>query len=463
MKEKILIILPRGETIRNFIYSDIVKNLRNNYHVTLSAIKPNEDVWKLLKEESDELIELDQEQFSYSYRLFFEIFDLAHNRYMWSEAAKMRWEMRDVEANTIKKKTIRFFKKNIARLLANQKTLVFLEKIDVWLTNKEPQVIKHRKYLNEEKFKLVFNTSHSHARIALPLIYAANAVKIKTATFLYSWDNLTSQGRVVPRYDYYFAWNSKIKSDFHTIYPHIQDKQVLVTGTPQFINHFNKDKCLSKSDLYDELGLKQDEKFFLYSSGMSHHMPHEPYVVERIADIIKEIDPSIKLVVRTYAKDRGDVFEALKNKRTDIIIPNVDWEKNFQTPLESDQAFFIALMKNCIAGINVASTVSLELCMLNKPAINVGYNPPGKDIYPYNYTRFYNFDHYRPIVESGAVQVAKTEVELKLFLEEAIIFPEQHSNKRSSLVDIFFENQLGAVVNENFITNFDKILDEYEG
>lgn len=462
MKEKILIILPRGETIRNFIYSDIVKDLRLKHHVTLYAVKPNEAVWNLLREQSDELIELEPEQFSYPYRLFFEIFDLAHNRYMWSEAAKVRWEMRDVEADTIRKKAVRFLKKTVARVLANQASLVFLEKIDAWLANREQQIIKHRKYLKAEHFKLVFNTSHSHARIALPLIYAANQEKIKTATFLYSWDNLTSQGRVVPRYNYYFAWNSKIKADFHAIYPHIKEQQVLVTGTPQFINHFNDDKCLTKNDLYLKLGLKPEEKYFLYSSGMSHHMPYEPYVVERIADIIKEIDPNLKLVVRTYAKDKGDVFDALKNKRKDIIIPNVDWEKNFQTPLESDQAFFIALMKNCIAGINVASTISLELCMLNKPTINVGYNPPGKNIYPYNYTRFYSFDHYKPIVASGAVQVAKDEEEMRLFLEEAIQNPENLSAERSALVDAFFEQQLGEIVKNRFCSIFNKIIVDYE-
>lgn len=458
MKGKILIILPRGETIRNFIYSDIVKDLRLKHHVTLHAVKPNDEVWNLLKEHSDELIELKEEKFSYSYRLFFEIFDLAHNRYMWSEAAKVRWEMRDVEANTFRKKMVRFFKKALARVLANQKALVYLEKIDTWIANREPQIIEHRNYLNSEYFKLVFNTSHSHARIALPLIYAANSLKIKTCTFLYSWDNLTSQGRVVPRYDYYFAWNSKIKKDFHLIYPHILDNQVVVTGTPQFINHFDNEKSLTKDELYKKLGLKPDEKYFLYSSGMSHHMPFEPYVVERIADIIYKIDSSLKLVVRTYAKDKASIFDELKEKRKDIIIPNVDWEANFQTPLSSDQEFFVSLMKNCIAGINVASTVSLELGMLNKPAINVGYNPPNKDIYPYNYTRFYNFDHYKPIVDSRAVQVAKDEIEMDLYLKEAINAPEKYSKERFALVDSFFEKQLGDVVKNNFIKYLTKII-----
>lgn len=453
---KILIILPRGETIRNFVYSDIVKELMKTFHVTLFSVKPNEEIWSLLKLNCNELIELDKENFSYRYKIFFEIFDLTHNRYMWSEAAKVRWEMRDVEANSFKKKVVRKTKKIFATLLANRKSLEFLEKIDSWLANKEDQIKKHREFIKQNNFEIVFNTSHSHARNALPIIYAANAQKIKTSTFLYSWDNLTSQGRVVPRYNYYYAWNSKIKDDFHRIYPHIKKNQVLVTGTPQFINHFNSSKCLSKEELYMKLGLNSDEKYFLYSSGMSHHMPYEPYVVERIADIIYSIDKNIKLVVRTYAKDRASVFDELKKNRKDIIIPNVDWEPNYQTPLASDQEFFIALMKNCIAGINVASTISLELCMLNKPAINVGYNPPNKDIYPYNYTRFYSFDHYKPIVDSGAVQVAMNEDEMKLLLEESILNPEKNKLKRENLIANFFEGQLGSHVKNNFINVISK-------
>jgi hypothetical protein len=455
---KILIILPRGETIRNFIYTDIIKELRKNCHITLYAVKPNESIWNLLQQNCDELIELQTEKFSYKYKLFFEIFDLAHNRYMWSEAAKVRWEMRDVEANTLKKRIIRFLKKGIAKTLANQKALLFLEKIDARLASKEPQIIEHCKYLKNEDFKLIFNTSHAHARIALPLIYAANKVKIKTATFLYSWDNLTSQGRVVPRYNYYFAWNSKIKVDFHSIYPHIKNEQVVVTGTPQFINHFNSEKILSKEQLYQKLGFSFDTKYFLYSSGMSHHMPYEPYVVERIADIIYQIDPKIKLVVRTYAKDKANIFKDLKNKRKDIIMPLVDWEPNYQTPLVIDQEFFVSLMKNCIAGINVASTISLELCMLNKPAINVGYNPPGKNIFPYNYTRFYSFDHYKPIVESGAVQVAKNEENLKTLLENTISNPNQFEIERKKLINNFFENNLEENVKNNFINVIKNIV-----
>jgi hypothetical protein len=461
-KHNLLIILPRGESIRNFVYSGIVAQLRKEYTIILVAVKPNEFIWKLLNDTSDELRELNDCKFRYWYGLFYEIYDLAHNRYMWSEAAKVRWKMRDVESKSFKSKIARTLKKVVASLLANQTSMKILEKLDFNLASRDASVKPWIDYLKDKKIDFVFNTSHSHARNALPLVYAANKLSIKTTTFLFSWDNLTSQGRVIPRYNNYFAWNSKIKEDFHKIYPHIQKDAVIVTGTPQFIGHFQVDQHLTLEDLKQKLGLKPDESYFLYSSGMSHHMPFEPYVVGRIADILKSLGPQYRLIVRTYAKDRYDVFDALKAERPDIIIPEVNWEKNYKTPLPEDQIFFSSLLKHCIGGINVASTISLELCMFDKPAINVGYNPPDKDIYPYNYTRFYAFDHYKPIVDSGAVQVAANEDEMRRYLREAIEYPFNYQNNRKALLHNFFEGLSESNVTDNFAQKISLIAQGHE-
>jgi hypothetical protein len=456
-KKSIVVILPRGESIRNFVYSGIIDELRKTYFLILVSVKPNQQIWDMLSGKSDELVELKNSRFSYFFRLLFEIFDLAHNRFMWSEAAKVRWHMRDAESKTLFSKFTRSIKKGFAKVLANQRSLEFLERLDTFLGEKEKCVKPWIRFFRERKPDLVFNTSHSHARNALPCLYAAHRLNLKTCTFLFSWDNLTSQGRVVPRYDFYLSWNNKIKEDFHRIYPHIEKERVIVTGTPQFIGHYQAENYLSAEELKMQLGLLPGEEYFLYSSGMSHHMPFEPYVVSRIADIIKKIGPNYRLVVRTYAKDRHDVFDKLKAERVDIIIPDVEWEKNYQTPLMTDQVFFTSLLKHCVGGINVASTISLELCMFDKPAINVGYNPPEKDIAPYNYTRFYSFDHYKPIVESGAVQVAMDENEMESLLKEAIQNPGKFSSERRELINNFFEGKQGLEVVSDFVKTINRL------
>lgn len=463
MRQSIVLIVSRGEVIRNFVYSGISKYLMDHYELTIISVIPNESVKSIVRQNCDNLIELEQLELSYIQRLLHEIIDLAHNKYLWSEAAKVRWYTRDFEAKTIKQKIIRFFKKSIATMFATNNSLEFLEQLDLRLSKRNKQVKKFRQYYRIINPVLVFNGSHSHSKVAFNAIQAASIDRIKTVAFLFSWDNLTSQGRVFPPQNYYFSWNSAIKKDFHRIYPSYDDKAVIVTGTPQFIGHFNSGQVVSKSFLWKTLGLKSNEKYFLYSSSMSNHVPFETLIVSRIADMIANLDSGYRLVVRTYAKDRQDVFEQLKRDRPDIIIPEVNWEKNFQTPLLEDQDFFTALLKNCIAGINVASTITLELCMLDKLVINVGYNPPGKNIAPKDYFRFYSFDHYKPIVESGAIFLARNETEMLNYLKIAINNPNILKEQRRNLIDNFFDLDPNLPINDQLgISPKIKILEAIE-
>ena len=445
-KSKILFIIPRGEVIRNFAYTGIIQKLRENHEVHLLSVVPNPELRQYLEGISDSFQELVDIPLSYKHGYWQSVMDMSHNRYLWSEAAKVRWNMRDVEASGLSGKLKRLLNKWLARIMATETRIRFLEQRQLSSSKSEVSVQHYKSLVEEIKPDLVFNGSHSHSKIAYPVMQAARLLGIRTATFLFSWDNLTSQGRVIPPYDDYLAWNEDIKSDFLRIYPTQDTRQVHVTGTPQFSFHFDPQNRLPRQEFLKQLGLSSDQKFVLYSSGMSHHMPYEPEVAELLADILREIDPDIRLVIRTYAKDRGDVFEVLKSKRPDILLPDVKWEKNFQTPLLEDQQFFTNLLLHCELGVNVASTVSLELCMLDKPVINIGFNPPGRDIYPYDYGRFYSFDHYKPIVESGAVYVAYDPIQLKEMVMDQLENPNQNAHLRRTLINSFFHTDMEGML-----------------
>jgi len=442
---KLVFIIPRGEVLRNFVYSGILAQLKEQYELHLISIVPNDTLKDELTELADEFHVLEEKKLSYGHGYLIDLLDLAHNRYLWSEAAKVRWNMRDVEAKGIAAKVKRTANKLFARALATDKRLRALENYILKKASGEPAVQYYQDLLEKIQPDLVFNGSHVHSKNAYPIVQAARILGIRTGTFLFSWDNLTSQGRVLPPYDRYLAWNTAIKEDLLRIYPSLQPKQVHITGTPQFTFHFNPDFHEDKATFLKRIGLASHERYVLYSSGMSHHMPYETEVAELLADILKDIDPNLRLVIRTYAKDRADVFEELKERRKDIIIPEVRWEKNHQTPLQEDQYFFTNLLRHCELGVNVASTISLELCMLDKPAINIGFNPPNRDIYPYDYTRFYNFDHYKPIVDSGAVTVASSPENLREVLLQYLEHPAINQENRRKLIEHFFDIKQGTI------------------
>ena len=177
-----------------------------------------------------------------------------------------------------------------------------------------------------------------------------------------------------------------------------------------------------------------------YTTGMANHMPGEPELVEEIADILREIGGANppQLLVRVYPKDLTERFERLKKSRPDILFQKTVWEKSWLTPKYEDSFGLINALRQCAIGINIASTVSLELCMFDKPVINVGYNPPSVAPKEHKFADFYEFDHYRPLVKSGAVEVASGPRLMREMIENYLIRPEYRRKERKDLIDDMF-------------------------
>jgi hypothetical protein len=167
-------------------------------------------------------------------------------------------------------------------------------------------------------------------------------------------------------------------------------------------------------------------------------MPGEPEIIEHIADILSQSVDHPQLLVRVYPKDQSGRFTELKKKRPDVLFPDIPWQATWLTPKFDDSYLLTNMLKHAAVGINVASTMSLELCMFDKPVINVGYNPPGLDIGPVDYRRYYDFDHYRPIVSSGAVRLARSRDEMRTMILESLRDPSSGSCARRQLINEMF-------------------------
>ena len=152
-----------------------------------------------------------------------------------------------------------------------------------------------------------------------------------------------------------------------------------------------------------------------------------------------------QLLVRVYPKDRSGRFEPMKQRCPDVLFPVAPWEPNWLTPTVEDQYLFTNTLRHSALGINVGSTVSLEMCMFGKPVINVAYNPPGVDIFPFDYPRFYSFDHYRPVVDSGAVMVAWDESDMRGMIRDAFSRPAAAKEKQEKLLHAMFGNTLDGL------------------
>jgi hypothetical protein len=442
--KRIVALIPRGEVIRNFVYTGAFDEIADAAKLSILTVSAEEEMGKMLGERFGEIYPLKEIREKWLVRFQREVLDMAHGRWLWSRAAQERWRAHDYEARTARKKAVRTAKKIISYPFSNRAGLNILSKSERVSSRLLKTTDEYLELFKRLKPALVFNGSHIHCRVATQAIQAAQWLGIPTATFIFSWDNLTSQGRIMLPYDHFLVWNEALRRQLLKMYEWIRPEQVFVTGTPQFDFHFRPEFFWSREEFCRSVGADPSRPIVLYSTGMANHMPGEPEIVEEIADILKDFGEhgNPQLLVRVYPKDLTGRFDELKKRRTDILFPKIAWEAAWLTPKYEDSFALVNTLRHSAVGINVASTISLELCMFDKPVINVGYNPRGVGTEQISYADFYEFDHYKPVVESGAVEVARSAEEMRRLLEKAFENPSEKSKNRNDLLKKMFGSTL---------------------
>lgn len=442
--KRIAFVIPRGEAVRNFVHTGALAKLAEKADVDLISVPLADEISRPLVEEYGPIHLLTEHPERWLVRFEREILEIAHNRWLWSQASRSRARLHDAAAVTIRQKLIRTTKKFIGRTLAHRAGVKALSRVERISSRFLKTTHAYLNLMKDLQPSLVFNGSHVHSSVATQAVQAAQWLGIPTATFIFSWDNLTSQGRILLPYDHFLVWNDQLKRQLVSMYDDIRPEQVLVTGTPQFDFHFRPEFYQPRMEFCSQIGADPGRPIVLYTTGMANHMPGEPQLVEEIADILNKTSVIGKpqLLVRVYPKDLTGRFETLKRTRRDILFQKTDWERSWLTPRFEDTYGLINALRHCSLGINIASTVSLELCMFDKPVINVGYNPAALSHTEHRFAEFYEFDHYRPVVTSGAVEVAWSPRDMRELIELYLHEPARRRSERKRLIDAMFGDTL---------------------
>jgi hypothetical protein len=258
-------------------------------------------------------------------------------------------------------------------------------------------------------------------------LLAAKDLNMPVVTSILSFDNLTTKSINLNylSYTHYLTWNEVMRAQLLTLFPKVTEQQVTITGTPQFDFHRNPAFQWTRERTLARLGLKPHARFFLYAGTSEALAPDEPALLAELARRMNRdaVLQDCWLVIRYHPSDKQARWQdALAG--VEHVVLSQPWHAEpdpdgwaLSTP--EDHSLFISSLVHCEACLNIASTTTLDAAILDRPAIGIRFEcedeAPREILY-----EEYDVEHFKPLVDSGGLQVAHTWSELVSLMQQAI-------------------------------------------
>ena len=152
--------------------------------------------------------------------------------------------------------------------------------------SKSGEVKKFEKALTELKPSILFFT-HQRPPYIAPLIFTAEKQEVKTCSFIFSWDNLASKGRMAGDFDHYLVWSGLMKNELLQFYKKVSEKQMGTVGTPQFETYVMDRYSGSKKEFARRFGLYEDLKPSALAAETFPPVPTIHFILKRLRKLFK--------------------------------------------------------------------------------------------------------------------------------------------------------------------------------
>jgi hypothetical protein len=329
-------------------------------------------------------------------------------------------------------------------------SILFAEKLQFSSFSKNAITKEYIRILKEDKPSHLFFT-HQRPPYLAPFLYAAIQSKIPTSTFIFSWDNLASKGRMLGSFDNFLVWSQLMKDELLYFYPNVKGQNVEIVGTPQFEPYVLSKYESSKENFFSKFNLDPAKKIICYSCADVSIGPNDPIVIKTIAEAIRnnEIEFPVQLLVRTSPAEDDRRFKAIRDEFPEIIWNVPKWvltRENHQEswsqriPSQEDITDLRSLLENSDLSINMCSTMSLDFMLFDKPVINTVFGNRQNGLY--DDQRFLNYIHYKKVTDGNAVIIAKDKKQLIDQINQAFINPDERKKDRKNMIDLQIGQEL---------------------
>jgi hypothetical protein len=458
---KYLLVVPDGVGIRNFFCTRVIDRLLESGQVVVWHALPKESVapfqerwgervrWVELPPIVDGLVE----------RLFRQSKIFAQIYWQQKDGPDVQLKRRRPPGR-LKAKAMYIAARLLGRACSFPRGIRWLDRMHQRSAYNAPHTAAFVSFLKAERPSMVFCT-HQRALEAVPAMLAAKALGIRSAVFIYSWDNLP-KGRMAVYADTYVVWSEFMKRELLQYYPDVTPGRVDIVGTPQFEDYFNSSLIVPKERFFGELGLDVHRPVVCFS-GNDITSPFDPVYLEDLADALLRVPAGERpqVLFRRSPVDTSNRFDGVLERHPEIAVSNPRWlrvkDDNWAqlVPTQEDGTLLVNVVYHSDVVVNVGSTMGMDFAIFDKPGIYINYNPEGRagewDIH-----EVYRLPHFVPVHRIQPVYWAGSPQELGDQVLHALKNRYEKQEARKAWLDLIVSQPLDSA-SERFADEMRKI------
>jgi hypothetical protein len=445
-----LILVPDGVGVRNFVLGRFLRVLTRSAEATVlhaipEALVPTYAARFDSAVDWEPLIPYRETPLTATLR-----YSLSYAQMQWVNTRSMRFNASFQVKGSWKTRAVHQTSRLVGRVA---KTPARMQRLDTWhcaAVSAQPSVEHYRRLFRAKRPDVLF-CSHQRPPVVLPAVLAAREAGIPTATFIFSWDNLTSKGRIAAPFEHYLVWSELMRTELLQYYPSVSPDKVHVVGTPQFDPYTDPSLLWSREDFCRGIGADPARPLICYSGGDTGNCPEDQAHVRILMSLIREgaIKGNPQVLLRPSPVDDGVRYESVRRDFPELIYAPPawihtdpgNWAQVFPDP--SDVQFLANVTHHADLNVNFGSTMTLDFSAHDKPVINPTFDVRTPPVFGMSLYEFCTqFEHYKPVESLGAARFAKSADDLAAFVNAYLADPALDRDGRRKLVEM----QIGQTI-----------------
>ncbi|MBI5526042.1 MAG: hypothetical protein HY897_06875 [Deltaproteobacteria bacterium] len=435
MKPKILVVVSNPWTYRNIFCTSLARMLVENFDVSFCTCR--EEIAQPIREQFPDLTvntipygavaKKNFERLLYQYRCEAAVCS-GESRYLW---LNFTWH----NDRSRRARLMRAFGFDMPRPRATTDDLRrAMEDSYRGLVTDEPCIQSATNLLRSVKPEFVW-LGTTMLDFDLLMTAAARETGTKFFSTVLGWDNLSSKTFPVAPSLAYLIWGDSMEEDIVPYFELIgRNMPLFKVGSPQFDSHATY-LASGPSDRPHPGGHGFDPSkpvvFYGGTSELTMANEHE-LVTELVAAIRQKVLPESQWLVRLHPKDNGRRWDAVR-ALPGVVVFQPRKEKQFEAwlPDRKEVDTMVGQIGMASLVLNNASTLTLDACALDKPVVNIRFEPGGKKVRRSDF--LFEYDHMKKIMNSGAFPVCNTMTEVLEETRRALAAPAERSAAREKI------------------------------